>query len=66
MREFEATTKRMTFVINNQAGKLMKRMQTPLALRMLLQSGKEIRPCPVCKEARMELAKHLSIIMAAW
>ena len=35
----------------------MQRVHTPVALRMLLQTGKDITLCPVCKKGRMELVK---------
>jgi hypothetical protein len=35
----------------------MQRVRTPVALRMLLQTGKDIMLCPVCKKGRMELVK---------
>jgi hypothetical protein len=37
----------------------MQREHTPVALRMLLQTGKDITLCPVCKKGRMELVKTL-------
>jgi hypothetical protein len=33
----------------------MQRMHTPVALRLLLQTGKDITLCPVCKQGKMEL-----------
>lgn len=35
----------------------MQRVRTPLALRLLLQTGKDITLCPVCKKGKMELVK---------
>ena len=35
----------------------MQRVHTPVALRMLLQTGKDITLCPVCKKGRMKLVK---------
>ncbi|MDQ2863644.1 MAG: transposase, partial [Bacteroidota bacterium] len=35
----------------------MQRVHTPVALRLLLQTGKDITLCPVCKKGRMELVK---------
>jgi hypothetical protein len=35
----------------------MPRVHTPVALRMLLQTGKDITLCPVCKKGRMKLIK---------
>ena len=35
----------------------MQRVHTPLALRLLLQTGKDITLCPVCKKGRMQLVK---------
>lgn len=35
----------------------MQRVHTPVALRMLLQTGKDITLCPVCKKGRMQLVK---------
>jgi hypothetical protein len=35
----------------------MQRVHTPVALRMLLQTGTDIMLCPVCKKGRMELIK---------
>ena len=35
----------------------MQRVGTPVALRMLLQTAKDITLCPVCKKGRMELVK---------
>jgi hypothetical protein len=37
----------------------MQRVHTPVALRLLLQTGKDITLCPVCKNGRMELIKTL-------
>ena len=37
----------------------MQRVSTPVALRLLLQTGKDITLCPVCKKGRMELVKTL-------
>ena len=37
----------------------MQRVHTPVALRLLLQTGKDITLCPVCKKGRMELIKTL-------
>ena len=37
----------------------MQRVHTPASLRMLLQTGKDISLCPVCKKGRMELVKTL-------
>jgi Putative transposase. len=37
----------------------MQRARTPVALRLLLQTGKDITLCPVCKNGRMELIKTL-------
>ena len=33
----------------------MQRVHTPVALRILLQTGKDITLCPVCKKGKMEL-----------
>ena len=33
----------------------MQRVHTSVALRMLLQTGKDITLCPVCKKGKMEL-----------
>ena len=33
----------------------MIRVHTPVALRLLLQTGKDITLCPVCKKGKMEL-----------
>ena len=33
----------------------MQRVHTPVALRLLLQTGKDITLCPVCKKGKMEL-----------
>jgi len=33
----------------------MQRVHTPVALRLLLQTGKDITMCPVCKHGKMEL-----------
>jgi Putative transposase. len=33
----------------------MQRVHTPVALRLLLQTGKDITLCPVCKHGKMEL-----------
>jgi len=33
----------------------MQRIYTPVALRLLLQTGKDITLCPVCKKGKMEL-----------
>jgi putative transposase/transposase-like zinc-binding protein len=35
----------------------MQRVHTPVALRLLLQTGKDITGCPVCGKGRMELIK---------
>jgi hypothetical protein len=35
----------------------MQRVRTPIALRMILQTGKDVTLCPVCKKGRMELVK---------
>ena len=35
----------------------MQRVHTPVALRLLLQTGKDITLCPVCKQGKMELVK---------
>ncbi len=35
----------------------MQRVHTPVALRLLLQTGKDITVCPVCKKGKMELVK---------
>ncbi len=35
----------------------MQRVYTPVALRLLLQTGKDITLCPVCGQGRMELIK---------
>ncbi len=35
----------------------MQRIHTPIALRLLLQTGKDISRCPVCANGRMELIK---------
>ena len=35
----------------------MQRVHTPVALRLLLQTGKDITLCPVCKKGRMQLVK---------
>jgi hypothetical protein len=35
----------------------MARVHIPVALRLLLQTGKDITLCPVCKKGRMELVK---------
>ena len=35
----------------------MQRVRTPVALRLLLQTGKDITLCPVCKKGKMELVK---------
>lgn len=35
----------------------MQRVHTPVALRLLLQTGKDITLCPVCKKGKMELVK---------
>jgi len=35
----------------------MQRVRTPVALRLLLQTSKDITLCPVCKNGRMELIK---------
>ncbi|MGK2861234.1 MAG: transposase [Chitinophagaceae bacterium] len=35
----------------------MQRVNTPVALRLLLQTGKDITLCPVCKNGKMELVK---------
>lgn len=35
----------------------MQRVHTPLALRLLLQTGRDITLCPVCGQGRMELIK---------
>ena len=37
----------------------MQRVHTPASLRMLLQTGKDISLCPVCKKGHMELVKTL-------
>ena len=37
----------------------MQRVHTPVTLRLLLQTGKDITLCPVCKKGRMELIKTL-------
>jgi hypothetical protein len=37
----------------------MQRIYTPVALRLLLQTGNDITLCPVCKKGRMELVKTL-------
>ncbi|MDQ6763786.1 MAG: hypothetical protein M3015_14320 [Bacteroidota bacterium] len=36
---------------------LMQRVHTPVALRLLLQTGKDITLCLVCKKGKMELIK---------
>ena len=33
----------------------MQRVRIPVALRLLLQTGKDITLCPVCKKGKMEL-----------
>ncbi len=35
----------------------MKRVHTPVALQLLLQTGKDITLCPVCRKGKMELIK---------
>lgn len=35
----------------------MQRVHTPVALQLLLQTGKNITLCPVCGQGRMELVK---------
>lgn len=35
----------------------MQRVHTPVALRLLLQTGKDITTCPVCGKGRMQLVK---------
>jgi len=35
----------------------MQRIYTPVALMLLLQTGKDIATCPVCKKGKMELVK---------
>ena len=35
----------------------MQRVHTPVALRLLLQTGNDITLCPVCKKGKMELVK---------
>lgn len=37
----------------------MQRVHTPVALRLLLQTGKDITLCSVCKKGRMQLVKTL-------
>jgi Putative transposase len=37
----------------------MQRVHTPVALRLLLQTGKDITVCPVCKQGKMKLIKTL-------
>ena len=37
----------------------MQRVHTPVALRLLLQTGNDITLCPVCKKGKMELVKTL-------
>lgn len=37
----------------------MQKIYTPAALRLLLQTGKDITTCPVCGKGRMELVKTL-------
>jgi Putative transposase len=37
----------------------MQRVHTPVALRLLLQTGKDIGPCPVWKRGKMKLIKPL-------
>jgi len=35
------------------------KIYTPVALRLLLHTGKDITLCPVCKKGRMDLIKTL-------
>jgi hypothetical protein len=37
----------------------MQRVHTPVALRLLLQTGKDITVCPVCKQGKMKLIRTL-------
>ena len=37
----------------------MQRVHTPVALQLLLQTGKDISRCPICGQGHMELIKTL-------
>ena len=37
----------------------MQKVYTPVALRLLLQSGRDIMACPVCGQGHMKLVKTL-------
>jgi hypothetical protein len=37
----------------------MQKVYTPVALRLLLQTGRDVMVCPVCCQGRMKLVKTL-------